>query len=224
MVVVAAGYADGNAAQAAGNSYSAALTAAGWHGSVTVLVRGRDTVNVAAVNGAAGVLFVGGDQARIGTAVSDRNFATAVRWAVLTGHAVLTDGAMTAAMAARYAAVANPTSDNYEDEGVRYFRTDAQQFRRGLGIVSNVTLEPRLTSNYRWGLLFGADQPNNRSVALGISEQTALTVQGNTSAVVGARSVVSVDGRSGSFTTGSNGAIAAMNVYVSTFAAGDRLR
>ncbi|MGI8414807.1 MAG: hypothetical protein ACR2P2_01080 [Nakamurella sp.] len=223
IVVIATGYSDTAAAQAAGNAYSAALTAAGWPGSVTVLVHGRDAVNPATVNGAAGVVFVGGDQRKIGAAVSDRNFAATVRWAVLTGHAVLTDGAMTAVMADRYDAVASPTSDNYEDEGVRYFRTDAQRIQRGLGIVKNVTLEPWLTYNYRWGLLFGAAKADNKTVALGISEQTSLLLHGNTSSVVGARSVVSVDGRQGRFSTGSNGAIAAKNTYISTFAAGDQL-
>lgn len=76
----------------------------------------------------------------------------------------------------------------------------------------------------RRGLLFGAAQSDKRTVALGISERTAITLHGNSSAVVGARSVVSVDGRQGWFSTGSNGAIAAINTYVSTFAAGDRLR
>lgn len=119
---------------------------------------------------------------------------------------------------------ATATSDNYEDEGVRYFRTDAQRIQRGLGIVKNVTLEPWPTDNLSVGLLFGAAKADRRRVALGISERASLTLHGNTSIVAGVRSVVSVDGRLGRFSTGNNGAIAAKNIYVSTFAAGDQLR
>lgn len=223
VVVLAGGYADQAAAAAAGDKYSAALAGAGWNGSVTVLVQGRDRIDSAAVRGAAGVLVIGGDQSLIGPAVADRGFAAAVRSAVQASPVVLTDGAMTAAMAEKYNAVASPDSDNYEDEAIRYFRSDAQTLQRGFGLVRGVTLEPVLTYDYRWGLVFGAAAAD-RSVALGISEYTALSVRGNTSTVVGERSVVSVDGRAGRFGTGSNGALTAANVYLSTFAAGDRLR
>jgi cyanophycinase len=222
VVVVAAGYADDAAAQRAADRYRSALAGAGWTGAVTVLVQGRDRVDAAAVRGAAGVLFAGGDQSLIGAAVDDSGFADAVRSSVQTLPAVLTDGAMTAAMARTFDAVADPTSSNYEDEAIRYFRTDAQQIRRGLDIVGGASLEPWLTYNYRWGLVFGASATSH-AVALGVSEETAIRVVHNVSTVVGDRSVVSVDGRQARFGTAPNGALTAVNTYVSTFAAGDDL-
>lgn len=222
VLIVVAGYPDAAAAQDAGDDYRTAVAGAGWAGATTVLVQGRDRIDAATVRGAAGVIAVGGDQSLMTAALADRGFTQAVRNSVLTLPAVLTDGAMTAAMGEGYNAVPNPTSDNYEDEGIRYFRTDAQRPQRGLGIVHKVTLEPWLGYNYRWGLLFGAAA--DRSVAIGVSEQTAISLRANDSAVVGARSVVSVDGRSARFGTAPNGAITAVNTYLSTFAAGDRVR
>lgn len=223
VVVLLAGYPDAAAADAAGASYRAALTGAGWSGPVRVLVAGRDRIEAGSVRSAAGVLAVGGDASLLGPALQQGGLPGALRDAARNAPALLTDGALTAAMGSRYATVARPTSDNYEDEGIRSFRADAQTSAPGLGLVRGVNLEPRLTDDYRWGFLYGAAARDRRTIPLGISETTAIRLDRRGAGVVGDRSVVSLDGRSARFGTGSNGAIAAVGVWVNTYAAGDRV-
>lgn len=222
VVVLAAGYADAAAADAAAGSYRDALRGAGWTGEVRVLVVGRDRVDAGSVLRAAGVLAIGGDPSLLAPALRQPGVQQALRVGVHTAPAVLTDGAMTAAMGTRYSTVARPTSDNYEDEGIRSFRADAQTWAPGLGLVRGVTLEPRLTDDYRWGFLYGAAAKDRSTVPLGVSERTAIRLSPRGAVVVGERSVVSLDGRSARFGTGSNGAMAAVGVWLNTYAAGER--
>ena len=225
VVIIAAGYADAATAKADATKYGAALAATGRTDleQVVVKVHGTDRINAQTVQGAAGVILIGGDQSEIGGAVSDRAFATAVKQSARDSAVVMTDGAMTAAMGQRYASDANPNEDTVEDEAVLDFRAGNAKLQAGFGVVRDVTLEPRLTSDYRWGRLFDAARPHPSTVSVGVSELTALELGQGRGQVVGERSVTTLDARYARFLSASNGTFGMTNGLISTFGPGQRL-
>jgi cyanophycinase-like exopeptidase len=92
--------------------------------------------------------------------------------------------------------------------------------RAGLGLLP-VALEPRLTVDYRWGRLYGLVRAHPDTLAFGVSSATAIELDGPSASVIGGLSVVSADGRTATFATGSNGALAAFNVLLNVYAPGD---
>jgi hypothetical protein len=59
------------------------------------------------------------------------------------------------------------------------------------------------------------------TIAFGIAGDTGLVLQGGGATVAGRLSVAALDGRSATFGVGTNGAIAAFNVLLDTYAPGD---
>jgi hypothetical protein len=87
--------------------------------------------------------------------LADPSFAGYVRYAVGHAPAVMTDHAMTAVMGAWYVTNPDPSSKDLETQSVNDFLVGGNQLAPGLGIMSGVSLEPRLTVDYRWGRLYG---------------------------------------------------------------------
>ena len=54
-----------------------------------------------------------------------------------------------------------------------------------------MALEPRLTVDYRWGRLYGLTRAHPDTIALGVSGNTAIEIQGASATVIGRLSVVS---------------------------------
>ena len=59
------------------------------------------------------------------------------------------------------------------------------------------------------------------TITFGIAGDTGLVLSGDGAAVAGRLSVAALDGRSATFGVGTNGAMAAFNVLLDTFAPGD---
>lgn len=220
LLVVAAGYETGADAHEEAASYVAALRELGWTGAVDVRVQGVDPLPADVVARAAGVLFIGGDQSLMAGAVADPAYAAAVRQAVQRPTPVLTDGAATAVLGQRYVTDVDPTT---ADEAIEEFRADGSQFADGLGVLRGWSVEPVLTYDYRWGRLYGAAHERPDTAVLGISELTAVRVDRGEATVVGERSAIAVDGSQATWAVGSNGALAAVNVWLDVLAAGDRV-
>ena len=225
VVIIAAGYTDATAARAEAKRYRDALAATGRAdlNQVSIMLHGTDRINAKTFKGAAGVILIGGDQSEIGGAVADRALAKAISQAARDSAVVMTDGAMTAAMGERYATDANSDDDNIEDEAVLDFRAGNAKLQNGFGVVRNVTLEPRLTRDYRWGRLFDAARPHPSTLSVGVSELTALELGRGRPKVVGERSVTTLDARYARFLSASNGTFGMTNGLVSTFGPGQRL-
>ena len=107
VVLVMGGYPSIGDANNAASTYSTAVAAAGWNGDVQTLIYGKNGFDPAALDGAAGVLFVGGDQSQLAGPLGDAAFRSFVHTAVAQAPVVMTDGAMTAAMGSWY--LANPS-------------------------------------------------------------------------------------------------------------------
>jgi cyanophycinase-like exopeptidase len=230
LVVVSIGDKNSGQQRSGGADYANGLATAGWAGAdyaVDVLKYGPPAqtpkLDPRQLAGAAGVLFIGSDQSALAPALADPNFAALVRYALANAPVVLTDRAMTAAMGDWYVANPDPTATNVEGLAIAAFRAGDANVQPGLGIVPGFAFEPRLTLDQRWGRLYGLAAAHHDTIAVGVSEMTALVLDGNGATVVGQRSVVALDGRGAMFATGTNGAIAAFDVLLDTFAPGDRV-
>ena len=228
ILVVTAGYRNTGQGSSTGNLYAKALADAGWKESadkVEVIAWGPNgtggALPLSRLDGAAAVLLAGGDQSLMGAALADASFSGFVRAAVAQAPVVITDRAMSAVMGARYATNADPSSSSVESRASAAFLSGATSFADGLGILPGVTVEPRLTLDQRWGRLVAASAVDPQTLALGLSERTALVLSAGGATVVGERSLVAVDGRAATFGVGGNGAYTALNLVVDLFAAGE---
>jgi cyanophycinase len=223
VVLVMAGYPSTGDANNAANTYSADLAAAGWTGEVRTLIYGKDGFDPSALDGAAGVLLVGGDQSQLAAPVGDAMFRAFVAAAVAHVPVVMTDHAMTAAMGPWYAANPDPSTRDRGDLAIAAFRPDYLTVRPGLGIIPGAAFEPRLTEDYRWGRLYGLTMARPDTIAFGIAGDTALVLGKSNASVTGKLSVAALDGRSATFGAGTNGAMAAFNLLLDVFASGDQV-
>ncbi|HEU5423165.1 MAG TPA: hypothetical protein VFU72_06475, partial [Nitrolancea sp.] len=227
VVLVVAGFFSTGDASSTANTYAQALKKLGWSQSkdqITILnfedTTGWSRVAPDVVDGAAGVILVGGDQSQMARPLADATFRALVEQAIDTAPVVLTDRAMTPAMGEQYVTNADPTTQNLQSQSIAAFSSDYAEVEPGLGYV-HAAFEPRLTTDQRWGRLYALAQADPQTLVFGISEQTALSLDGGTATVVGERSVVALDGRTATFATGDNGAIAAFNVWLNLYAPGE---
>jgi cyanophycinase len=221
VVLVTDGYPSIGDANTAVAVYSSALSSAGWNGGVQTIVYGKDGLDPAALNGAAGVLFVGGDQSQLSAPLGDAAFRAFAHAAVAQAPVVMTDGAMTAAMGSWYLANPEAGKKDLEDQAIAAFRADNATVKPGLGIIPGAAFEPRLNQDYRWGSLYGLTMARPDTIAFGIAGDTGLVLGKSGASVSGSLSVAALDGRSATFGVGANGAIVAFNVLLDTFAPAD---
>ena len=231
ILVVTAGYRNTGQGSSAGNDYAKALANAGWKASadkVEVIAWGPNgtggALPLSRLNGVAAVVFAGGDQSLIGSALADGSFSAFVRAAVAQAPVVVTDRAMTAAMGARYSATPDPSSSNVESQAAAAFVSGSTTFANGMGLLPGVTIEPRLTLDQRWGRLVAASASDPQTLALGLSERTALVLNAAGASVIGERSLVALDGRAATFEIGDNGAFTALNTVLDLFAPGEAVQ
>ncbi len=226
ILVVAAGYPSVGQGSSTGNDYAKLLANAGWKEStdkVEVISYGPNgtggSLTPSRLDGVAAVLLVGGDQSALAPAIADSAFVSFVHAALDRAPEVVTDRAMTAAMGAWYVAASEPTATTTESTAAAAF-LDGAPLRAGLGIFSGLSFEPRFTLDQRWGLV-AATKAHPDTIALGISERTALVLDSGGATVAGERSVAALDGRAATYASGSNGAFTALNTVLDLFASGE---
>lgn len=225
ILIVATAYQNSGQAVKAGNLYATALQADGWTGTVEVIpylgTSSAGSLPLSKIDGASGVLFIGGDQQYLPGSLQDGHVGQLVRHALDVSPVVMTDRAMTAAMGSIYVANPDPTSANYQDSGIADFQAGHDQIVAGLNIIPGAAFQPRLTTDQLWGRLYSLTRASQQTVAFGISEMTALVLSGSGATVAGTRSVVAADAGAATEATGTNGAIVALNVALSLYAPGD---
>ncbi|GAA4113773.1 Type 1 glutamine amidotransferase-like domain-containing protein [Knoellia locipacati] len=206
---------------AAAKDYAAALTGAGWPGTVQHTAYGVGTP--ADTTGATAVVVIGEDPTKLAAAVADRSFSRYLTKAVTTAPVVLADRHAAGVLGQWWSSKADPTGSNYEDEAIANFRSGDGQWKRGLGVVDG-NVVPSLTYDYRWGKLFDIGQRDDHTLAVGIGEDTAIRLGARrTATVVGPGSAVVLDPTQARWWTGPNGAIGAANVLLNTYGDGERL-
>ena len=181
----------------------------------------QTSIGNVSVDDAVAVVFVGGDQSQVGGMIQDPNFEPLLDSAIANADVVLTDGAMTAAMGDVYVSTPNPTDDNYQDVGIEAFQEGGVTFADGLGVVSGAAFQGRNTYDQHWGRLYALSMESPDSMVYGISEMTAIVIDGDGATVVGERSVVALDGSQATFIEDGSGAFSALNVVMDLYAPGD---
>ncbi len=220
FVIVTAAYASADAAQADADAYAQALVQAGWRGTIGRIAHGVSSLDAAQLKGVAGVLFIGGDQALLPAALADAGFKALVNAATRSADVVVLEHAMSAAAGDQFDAI--PDSDS-QDDAIAAFQANNAVVKPGLGLVHDAAFEPRLQVDKRWGRLYGIGAHHKRLGIYGISESTAIVLQGQQARVVGLNPVVKLDARRALFVTGENGALGAINVLLDVHEPGERL-
>ena len=86
-----------------------------------------------------------------------------------------------------------------------------------------LAFEPLLTWDQKWGRIYALTMLRPNTIAVGLSEITAIKLQANSARLLGERSAVVLDGRGATYANGENGAFSAFNVVLDTYANGEVL-
>lgn len=220
IVIFATAYASAEDARAAANAYATALAHAGWSSGTRLVIHGEGLVDTGLFKAAAGVLFVGGNQALLPKALADEALRRAVAQALAQTQAVMFDDAMAVAAGDHYDAIA--MTDELEDDAIAAFKAGNAVLRPGLGVV-HAAFEPRLQADRRWGRLYGMGALRRQTPVYGISESSGIVLLGGQGRAIGPNPVVVLDARRALFAKGDNGALAAFNVLLDVYQANETI-
>ena len=175
----------------------------------------QDPSVVAEVRTCSGFFFTGGSQSRIVDVFlpgGDTTEAYRALWQQWQEGAVVSGSSAGAAMMSRVM-IAGGSSADAVTHGVRLPDGDGVHIREGMGFFELGMLDQHFLARGRIGrLLVSTLQENSPQIGLGIDENTALVVDGDSAWVVGASGVVVVDGRSVQRTGPSRGLGLRMNL------------
>jgi cyanophycinase len=141
----------------------------------------------APIDDARGVFFTGGDQLRItshiGATPAYRRIVELLQRGGLVAGTSAGAAAMSGTMLVSGASENTPTID------------EVVRMAPGLGLLPNIVVDMHFSERGRLGRLVGAVAQNPRVLGLGIDEDTAAVVEGETMTVIGSGGVYVVDGR-----------------------------
>jgi cyanophycinase-like exopeptidase len=213
ILIVADGYTDDVAAQAAADAYAAAM-------GVTNTIIVVDNPAVPAVGEFSGVLLIGQDKSLI---IPD-SVATVIgnRWQ--DGTPVLADNAMSAILGKWYTNHA-PTDiggPNEEADVQESMLVGGTAIAVGLGWV-DASFEPTMLLDKRLGRWFSLAYNNPETLAIGLTDDTALELNPNRTKVIGANGIMLLDTRRATLALGTNNAFVIANALLDTYAPGETL-
>lgn len=213
IVIVAAGYPSDASARTNANKYAAALG-----GQPQVIIVSKDaTAPVELPQAYGGILVIGRDQSLL-----KPDALTPLKEAWLAGKPLMADGAAAAVMGVFYSAHP-PTPQDAEQAEL----ATQKSFIKGRTTVApglkalNLMFEPRVLDDNRWGRLFSLAYNNPKSVAFGLSDNTAIELTAQGARVIGENVVFALDLRTATLALGANDAFVIANGLLDVFAPGD---
>lgn len=214
LLIVATGFANQRPAQRAAQRLGEQLG-----GDFKTVVVGEDDPLV--IEGAhRGIIVLARDQSLLAPGQLG-----ALKDAWLDGVPLLLDGAAVALAGVAFSAHP-PTPEDAEAAEIatqRSFLTGRTVITDGLALL-NITVEPQILADNRWGRLFSLAYERPGTVALGISDGAGLLVTREGASVVGDNVVISLDLRRASLDLGANQAFVIANGLIDVFAPDDGLR
>lgn len=138
------------------------------------------------LEGAAGVFFSGGDQLRITSQIRDTPVEARIREIYESGGVIAGTSAGASVMCETM--LVKGTSDES-------YRTGDLLMAPGLGLMRGVIIDQHFAERGRMGRLLGAVAQNPRVLGIGIDEDTAVVVEGDSFTVIGSGAVYVADGR-----------------------------
>jgi hypothetical protein len=215
VLIYADGYPSARSAQAAADKLAAALGV-----PATVAIAAPDAP-LPSLDGVTGVAVIGRDQSLLDV----QRLAGWLREAWLAGMPVLADNAGAAALGAFYSAH-EPTPR--EDEPAEF--ATQRSLRQGETVIQpgaallDVTIEPQVLSDNRWGRLFSLAYNHPDRLALGLTRDTALAVTADGAEVLGDNVVFALDLRTAELALGGNDVFEIANGLMDVFAPGEAVR
>lgn len=225
IAVVAVGYPKAELGVKDARALAANLSALGATATGYAVDRKDDAAAApAAIAAADGIVLTAPDPAAVLAALAATQAVTdAIEAAWLGGAALLADDAAASAVGTTFTADPRPGiyTSQIERAAIAEFRPDSTTIAAGLAWI-DAAAEPGIVSNRHWGRLYSvvAAQAAADRVAFGIDAGTAVEFGTVRPLVVGESVAVVLDGRYGTFGSGTNGALAARWVFLDTFVAG----
>ncbi|RUX25196.1 cyanophycinase [Mesorhizobium sp. M7A.F.Ca.US.011.01.1.1] len=139
---------------------------------------------IKALENVSAVFFSGGDQLRITSQIGDTPIDDRVH-EIFQGGGIIAGTSAGASMMSDTMMVKGPNAAS--------FRIGHIRMAPGLGLLPNVIIDQHFAERGRIGRLIGAVSLNPRVLGIGIDEDTAIVVQGNTFKVIGSGAVYLVD-------------------------------
>jgi cyanophycinase len=164
-----------------------------------------------------GVVLVAKDQSHL-----NPQLLVAIRDAWRSGIPLLADDAASAVVGAVYSAHSpTPNSEQLAEASTQQsFIAGKTQIRPGLGLL-NITVEPEILSNNRWGRLFSLAYHYPDFLAIGLNKGAVLSVTRQGTTVEGESSMVILDLSRASLALGENQGFVIANGLMDIFAPGD---
>lgn len=210
ILIVATGYPSGRSAETAIKKYSAGLGV-----TVQSLVAGDEPISLP--QGITGVLVIGKDQSKANPAALAplKDF-----W--LAGNPVLADNAAAPLFGAFYANHEPTPSDSELAELAtqKSFWQGRTKMEPGLGWV-NITLEPQLIADLRFGRLFSLAYNHPDLLSIGLNKDTALRLNADGATVLGSNGIFVFDLRTARLELGSNDGFVIGNAMLDVFVPGE---
>jgi|GEM_PF-258706 len=172
---------------------------------------------VALPQGLSGIVLIGKDPSKI-----EVTALQPVKQAWLAGLPVLADNAAAPLLGAYYSAH-GPTSKDAEEAELatqKSFRQGKTEIKPGLGLV-NLTLEPQLLADNRFGRWFSLAYNHPDLLAVGLNADTALALTETGAQILGSNDALILDLRFAQRSLGSNNGFVIANGLLDVFAPGE---
>ena len=169
------------------------------------------------LDNAAGVFFTGGDQLRISSQIGDTPLERRIREIYEKGG-LLAGTSAGASVMSETMLVKGTSSETH--------RIGDLHMAPGLGLVQDAIIDQHFAERGRVGRLIGAVAQNPRVLGIGVDEDTAAVIEGETFEVFGSGAIYVVDGEKVSYSNiaeeRSDRALSMYDVNVHVLSAGDR--
>jgi cyanophycinase len=215
IMIVAAGFPSQSAAQATADKYAAALGVP----SQTVVVPGQDEA-LSIPDDVTGLLLVAKDQSKVVVSLLD-----AVKQAWANGLPLLADNGGAALVGRSFSAHGPTPQDAAEAEFAvqKSFLQGNTNIAAGLGLL-DITVEPQVLNDNRWGRLFSLAYNNPETVAFGLTQNMALEVAREGPRVLGDNVLFTLDLRNAALDLGTNNGFVIANGLLDVFVPGDPVK
>jgi cyanophycinase-like exopeptidase len=164
-----------------------------------------------------GLLLIADDQSKV-----DINSLAAAKTAWSNGLPLLADNGG-AAVAGRSFSAHGPTPQNADEMELavqKSFLQGTTNITQGLGLL-DITLEPQLLNDNRWGRLFSLAYNAPDTVAFGLTQNSALEITQEGSNVLGNNVIFALDLRDAALDLGTNAGFVIANGLLDVFVPGD---
>ncbi len=212
ILIIAAGFSSQDSAKATAANYAAALDVP----TVTAIVPQPDE-SLTIPADVTGLLLIADDQSKV-----DINSLAAVKTGWSNGLPLLADNGG-AAVVGRSFSAHGPTPQNADEIELavqKSFLHGTTNITQGLGLL-DITLEPQILNDNRWGRLFSLAYNASDTVAFGLTQNSALEITQEGSNALGTNVIFALDLRDATLDLGTNAGFVIANGLLDVFVPGD---